>query len=83
MTTPTLTCIVCGASDDLRGGVCFDCATDGDIRLAKKSTLQHWAHGVYSCFCGVWWRARMDFRMGWERIWRTGEYAPGREWERY
>ena len=39
----TITCIVCGARDDLRMGVCFDCATDGDIRLAKKSTLQHWS----------------------------------------
>lgn len=79
-----MTCQVCGSGDsDLRMGVCFDCATAGDIRLAKRSTLQHWRHGAYSLFCGVWWRARMDFRMGWERIWRTGEYAPGREWEQY
>jgi NMD protein affecting ribosome stability and mRNA decay len=69
-----MSCQVCGSGDDdLRMGVCFDCATEGDIRLAKKSTLQHWAHGVASIFQGVWW----------ERIWRTGEYAPGREWQDY
>lgn len=79
-----MACTVCGCGDDdLRMGVCFDCATDGDIRLAKRSTLQHWRHGVASVFQCVWWRARMDFKMGWERIWRTGEYAPGREWENY
>lgn len=79
-----MACSVCGYGDgDTRMGVCFDCATAGDIRLAKKSTLQHWSHGLGSVFHGVWWRARMDFRMGWQRIRRTGEYAPGREWDQY
>lgn len=79
-----MTCRVCNSkTDDLRGGVCFDCATEGDIRLAKRSTLQHWTHALGAAFHGVWWMAKMDVRMGWERIWRTGEYAPGREWEHY
>lgn len=79
-----MSCSVCGSGDDdLRVGVCFDCAAAGDIRLAKRSTFQHWKHGVGSILHGVWWRASMDFRMGWERIWRTGEYAKGREWEDY
>ena len=78
-------CTLCGKDEDLRFGTCFDCATDGDIRLAKKSTLQHWRHGLYSLCLGpsYWWRARMDFKCGWERIWRTGDYAPGRDWQDY
>lgn len=79
-----MSCQVCGSGDgDTRMGVCFDCATAGDIRLAKRSTIQHWLHGIGSLFQGVWWRARMDFKRGWERLWRTGEYAPGREWQDY
>lgn len=79
-----MTCRVCNTNtDDLRGGVCFDCATEGDLRLARRSALQHWLHGLEALLSGVWWMARMDFRMGWERIRRTGEYAPGREWQDY
>lgn len=79
-----MTCRVCNIdTDDLRGGVCFDCATEGDIRLARRSTLQHWLHGLSALFGGVWWMAKMDFRMGWERVRRSGEYAPGREWQDY
>jgi hypothetical protein len=76
-----MTCSVCGKEDELRYGVCFDCASTGDIRLGSRSTLQHWWHGVTSLRPGLWWRARMDFKCGWERLTRTGEYAPGREWE--
>lgn len=76
-----MACRVCGSGDDdLRMGVCFDCATAGDLRLGRRSTLQHWTHGVGSLAQGIWWRARMDFKMGWERLTRSGEYAPGREW---
>jgi hypothetical protein len=76
-----MTCQVCKSDDtDLRFGVCFDCATEGDLRLGRRSVTQHWIHGVVSVFQGVWWRARMDFKMGWERLTRTGDYAPGREW---
>lgn len=78
-----MTCHVCKrATDDLRMGICFDCATAGDIRLGSRSVAQHIAHGVNSLFCGIWWRVRIDFKCAWERIWRSGEYAPGREWER-
>lgn len=77
-------CRVCKTEQgDLRGGVCFDCATEGDLRLARRSMLQHWAHGLGAIFAGKWWMVRMDFRMGWERIRRSGDYAPGREWENY
>lgn len=79
-----MSCRVCKSPDtDLRGGVCFDCATAGDLRLARRSVMQHWRHGVRALFGGVWWMAKMDFRMGWERWRRTGEYAAGREWENY
>ena len=77
-------CSVCGHDDDdLRMGVCFDCASAGDIRLAKRTTRQHWRHALGSIRARVWWRARMDFKMGWERIWRTGDYAKGGEWQDY
>lgn len=77
-----MTCRICNAdTDDLHAGICFDCATEGDLRLGRRSVIQHWTHGIYSVFCGVWWRARMDFKMGWERLWRTGEYALGGEWQ--
>jgi len=79
-----MTCRVCGdPTNDLRMGVCFDCATEGDIRLAKRSTIQHWIHGFKALCYRDWVIAKMDFRIGWERIWRTGEYAPGREWQDY
>lgn len=77
-------CTVCHSKDtDLRMGVCFDCATDGDIRLAKKSTIEHWLHSIKALSQGAWWIAKLDFKIGWQRIWRTGEYAIGREWENY
>lgn len=75
-------CIKCGNDDELRFGVCFDCATEGDLRLGRRTTLQHWRHGIGSLLQGVWWRARIDFRCGWERIRRTGDYAPGRDWSK-
>lgn len=76
-----MTCHVCqGCTDDLRFGVCFDCATEGDIRLGKRSTLSHWLHGIGHTLTGPWWKARTDFKCGWERIRRSGDYAPGREW---
>jgi hypothetical protein len=75
-------CRVCKRDDeDLRMGVCFDCATTGDIRLGSRSVLQHLAHGVSALFRGACWMARMDFKCAWERLRRTGDYAPGREWE--
>jgi hypothetical protein len=49
----------------------------------SKPDKHDWIHGIGSICQGVWWRAGMDFRMGWERIWRSGEYAPGREWQNY
>lgn len=73
-------CVKCQREDDLRLGYCFDCATEGDLRLGRRSVMQHWRHGIGSLLQGVWWRARIDFRCGWERMWRTGDYAPGREW---
>lgn len=77
-----MACHVCKSIDsDLRMGVCFDCATEGDLRLWRRSTFQHWLHGIRRAFRLDWLMARIDFKCGWERIWRTGEYAPGREWE--
>jgi len=76
-------CKGCGADDELRMGYCFECASAGDVRLAKRKTWQHWLKGVSHLLRGYWWNAKTDFKCGWERIWRTGEYAPGREWENY
>lgn len=75
-------CSNCGVDDggDTRMGICFDCATEGDLRLGRRSTVNHWLHGVQHALTGPWWKARIDFKCGWERIWRSGDYASGREW---
>lgn len=75
-------CVVCNEeTGDTRYGVCFDCATEGDIRLGSRSVLQHVRHALGALFRGNRWMAWIDFKCAWERLWRIGEYAPGRDWE--
>lgn len=74
-------CAKCGRVDELRLGYCFDCASEGDRRLGSRSVHQHIRHAIGSALRGTWWMARMDMRCAWERLTRSGEYAPGREWQ--
>lgn len=72
-------CKRCGKDEDLRFGYCFDCATEGDLRLGRRSILEHWWHAVSKA--RDWWTFKTDIKLGFERMFRRGEYAPGGEWE--
>jgi len=75
-------CVVCNEENgDTRYGVCFDCATEGDLRLGARTVREHLAHAWKEVWTGDWWVARLDVKCAWERLWRIGEYAPGRDWE--
>lgn len=75
-------CRGCGRDDDdLRMEYCFDCASDGDLRLGRRSVLQHLGKAISHAAPRCWWKARIDLKCAWQRLRRTGEYAPGREWE--
>jgi hypothetical protein len=76
-------CSYCGKEEETRLGACWECATEGDIRLAKRGFLEHWFRAAVHLLLGARDLAKLDFKLGWHRIWRTGEYAPGREWENY
>lgn len=71
------TCNSCGRPKDLRLGFCFDCATEGEQRAARRTVLQHAAKGVGHALRGYWTEARFDFAWAWERLTQTGDYAPG------
>jgi hypothetical protein len=75
-------CACCGEPEELRMGFCFDCATKGEERAAKRSVLQHVAKGVRHIFTGHYTNARIDFSWAWERLTRTGDYKPGGEFDR-
>lgn len=69
-------CFGCGASRDLRGGFCFDCASAGEARAARRTVVQHICVGFRNLRkrngC-----AKYDFQWAWERLTKTGDYAPG------
>ena len=71
------TCNFCGSKDsDLRMGCCFDCATSGEERAARRSVRQHLAKAFTNARKGFWDNARIDLRWAFERLTRTGDYAP-------
>lgn len=71
-------CNFCGREDtDLRMGCCFDCATAGEARAAKRTVVQHLVTGVKNTLKGNWFSAQCDFSWAWERLTRTGDYQPG------
>jgi hypothetical protein len=71
-------CVACGREDDdLRMGVCFDCADAGEAKAAKRSVLQHAALGISHLRPGHTWKARFDFRWAWQRLTSTGDYRRG------
>jgi len=75
-------CSGCNKWDDLRFGYCFDCACAGERRAAHCSILGHIGKGMKHIAGGYWTEARIDFSWAWERATRTGDYAPGGEFER-
>lgn len=78
-----MTCRICQRHEDLRAGICFDCATDAERRAAQRSVLQHLLKGLGKVMrLRFNYGTRTDFRWAWERLTRTGDYAPGGEFER-
>lgn len=75
-------CRGCGLEEDVRFGVCFDCATSGEARAAKRTVLQHIRKGFGNAMKRKWISSRIDFMWAWERLTRTGDYAPGGTFER-
>jgi hypothetical protein len=77
-----MVCVGCGAEDDLRLGFCFDCATAGEERAARRTVLQHICKGVWNFVRGRFWQARFDFTWAWGRLTKTGDYASNGEFVR-
>lgn len=71
------TCQACGRAEELRFGVCFDCANDGELRAARRSAFSHLKMAI------VWLGRRnpeyawFDLTWAWQRLAETGDYAPG------
>ena len=66
-------CRSCKREEELRGGYCFDCATRGEVRAAKRTVIQHIAKAMQNIKAGSrYWRT--DLKWAWERLTRTGDY---------
>jgi len=76
-------CNCCGRDDDCRMGICFDCATAAEIRASKRSVLQHVGKALGHLRRGDFTFARISLAWAWERLTKTGDYAPGGEFEGY
>jgi len=70
-------CTICGKRDDLRGGVCFDCASKAERSAARRSVEDHLRHGLDTLKCGDAEVARIYFQWALERLTKTGDYAVG------
>ncbi len=76
-------CAVCGGEAETRFGCCFDCATEGERKAAHRSILQHLAVGLGRVLRGRRdFGTRLEFIWAWERLTKTGDYAPGGEFDR-
>lgn len=70
-------CRSCGRDRELRLGFCFDCASAGEARAAKRTVRQHLVKALVHWRRRDWWKARYDLRWAWERFTMTGDYAKG------
>lgn len=75
-------CRGCGKDDDLRFGYCFDCASKGEERAAKRRVYQHLWCGVKKLAkvsrwrsSGHWFEVKCDLTWAWQRLTGTGDYA--------
>lgn len=74
-------CHYCGEDDELRFGCCWDCASAGEAKAAKRTVCQH----LTQMFRNLWRRngnAKYDLKWACERLTKTGDYAPGGYFER-
>lgn len=70
-------CKGCGKDEELRLGYCFDCATSGEERAAKRSVEEHLRNGLKNLKEGKNENGRYDFEWALERLTLTGHYADG------
>lgn len=74
-------CIKCGSRDELRFGICFDCASSGEGLAARRSVAEHICQGICNLVAGSP-NYKIDFAWAWERFTCTGDYKPGGTFER-
>ena len=68
-------CKFCGREGELRFSCCFDCASRGEERLAKRTVIQHVVVGFRQIFRGRRDYARIEFSLAFQRMFRIGDYA--------
>lgn len=67
--------------DDLRFGICFDCALAGEKRSACRTVTQHILRGMKNLIKNSD-NYKFDLKWAWERLMRTGDYKRGGIFER-
>jgi hypothetical protein len=77
-----LRCIGCGQDDELRMGFCFDCASTGELRAARRTVAQHLGTALRHLRERRPDLARFDLSWAWQRLTRTGDYTPRGYFER-
>lgn len=75
-------CTCCGNDDELRLGVCFDCASAGEAKAAKRTVDQHLRMALHNLSVGYTENARFDIQWAIERFTGTGDYAEGGYFDR-
>ena len=75
-------CARCGKTDELRLGFCWDCANLGEQRSARRTVWQHIRKGLRN-IAHRNDNYRYDFRWAWQRLTKTGDYAPDGYFARY
>lgn len=75
-------CHGCGKDDELRLGFCFDCASSGEARAAKRTVVQHIAKAATLLPKRKWEFAWFEATWAWQRLWRIGDYADGGTFDR-
>jgi hypothetical protein len=71
------TCSECGRHEELRLGYCFECASNGEARAARRTVAQHLGKAVEHLLGGQRTYAWYDVTWAWQRLTRTGDYRPG------
>ena len=70
-------CIFCGRHEELRMGVCFDCAMSGESKSAKRTVLGHLKQSLKNIKRRRWDYVRYDLTWAFQRLTRSGDYATG------
>lgn len=68
-------CRGCGKEEELRLGYCFDCASKGEERAAKRTVEEHLKHALMKLEKGFREDAKYDICWALERLTETGDYA--------